>query len=61
MRESQLDIVGKGLIGANWLYGKLDESGQFSGHSIAYIYNDLSTAMVGEFANGLMVMVLLRT
>ncbi len=43
------------LIGGSWLFGKLDSNGEFTGEDIAYIYNDIKTAFVGEFKNGLMV------
>jgi len=48
-------ICWKGLIGGGWLYGEVDELGEFSGDNIAYIYQDLNTALLGNFQKGLMV------
>ena len=50
-----IGICWRGLIGGAWLYGKVDEIGEFSGDKIAYIYPDLKTALVGRFINGTMV------
>ena len=35
--------------GQGWLYGQVDDHGHFSGHEIAYIYPNLSTALLGTF------------
>ena len=35
--------------------GIVDQAGQFTGDSIAYLYPDLSTALVGIFQAGVMV------
>ena len=35
--------------GQGWLYGPVDERGHFSGPQIAYIFPDMSTALVGTF------------
>lgn len=45
----------KGLKGGAWLYGKVDEKGEFTGDNIAYIYQDLTTALRGKFREGVMV------
>ena len=45
----------KGLIGGAWLYGLVDEKGQFTGNEIAYIYPDLQTVLLGTFKKGRMV------
>ena len=44
-----------GLIGGAWIYGKVDEMGEFTGHNVAYVNQDLKTLYVGTFENGLMV------
>ena len=41
--------------GDSWLYGTLDRSGHLSGRSCAFLYPDLSTALVGDFRLGKMV------
>ena len=38
-----------------WLYGKVDKSGHFTGHDIAYIYADLTTVIYGTFDNGVLI------
>ena len=43
------------LLGETYLYGVVDENGEFTGPDIAFIYQDLELAIVGEFQNGLMV------
>ena len=43
------------MIGGGWIYGNVDENGDHTGHDIAYIYNDLSTAWLGHFEKGVMV------
>ena len=45
----------QGLIGGAWIYGKVDEKGEFSGHNVAYVNQDLKTIYIGTFENGLMV------
>ena len=45
----------RGLYGGSWVHGEVDEEGEFTGDEIAYIYNDLKTAFVGKFKEGLMV------
>ena len=48
-------ICWRGLIGGAWLYGEVDELGEFTGDQIAYIYPDLKTSLLGRFINGTMV------
>ena len=43
------------LLGGTYLYGVVDENGEFTGPDIAFIYQDLELALVGEFKKGLMV------
>jgi len=43
------------LEGGGFLYGSVGPKGLFSGSKNAYIYPDLSTALVGEFKDGKMV------
>ena len=45
----------RALLGGTYLYGVVDENGEFTGPDIAFIYQDLELALVGEFQNGLMV------
>jgi histone-lysine N-methyltransferase SETD7 len=45
----------KGLLGGSWIYGKVDENGDFSGDDIAYINQDMSTAFKGRFSKGVMI------
>ena len=37
-----------------WLYGIIDDSGQFTGDDIAYIYDDLTTVIYGTFDKGVL-------
>ena len=37
-----------------WFYGPLAPDQTFSGESIAYVYSDLTTALVGRFRNEVM-------
>ena len=48
-------VCWRGLIGGAWLYGIVDDIGEFTGDEIAYIYPDLNTALFGKFVNGTMV------
>ena len=50
-------ICWRGLVGGAWLYGEVDEIGEFTGDQIAYIYPDLRTCLLGKFINGTMVCV----
>ena len=45
----------RALLGETYLYGVMDENGEFTGPDIAFIYQDLELALVGEFQKGLMV------
>ena len=45
----------KFLVGGTFIYGIVDENGKFTGPDIAFIYQDLELALVGEFKNGIMV------
>ena len=45
----------RALLGGTYLYGVVDENGEFTGPDIAFIYQDLELALVGEFQKGLMV------
>ncbi|TRY75439.1 hypothetical protein TCAL_09504 [Tigriopus californicus] len=50
-----IGIAWKWLEGDGFLYGRLDRSGEFTGSNIAYLYPDLVTCLIGEFANGQLV------
>ena len=43
------------LVGSNYLYGLVDKNGEFTGESVAYIYQDLKIALIGYFKKGIMV------
>lgn len=43
------------VIGSGYIYGNVDEKGEFTGDDIAYIYPDFQTVMFGEFKNGIMI------
>ena len=45
----------KGLLGGSFIYGKVDEKGEFSGDEISYINQDISTGFKGSFKNGIMI------
>ena len=48
------------LVGGAWMYGNVDKNGEFTGtNDIAYIYPDLELLMVGQFKNGLLVIITL--
>ncbi len=47
-------IHGKGKFDG-WFYGPTVDDGQFSGDNIAYIYQDLTTVILGTFQNGVLV------
>ena len=49
-----------GLIGGSWIYGKVDDMGEFTGHNVAYVNQDLRTLYIGTFENGLMVCIILE-
>ena len=52
-------ISWRSLVGGAWLYGHLDPMwggpGEFSGADIAYIYPDLTTAILGTFDKGILI------
>ena len=41
--------------GGGWLVGRQDGRGEYTGSGIAFLYPDLSTAIVGEFCRGVLV------
>jgi len=43
------------MLGGGWLVGKVDNNGTFTGPDIAFLYSDLSTALVGEWRDGKLV------
>ena len=44
------------LVGGTYIYGVVDNRGEFTGsNDIAFIYQDLELALVGEFNKGIMV------
>ena len=44
------------LVGGTYIYGVVDNHGEFTGsNDIAFIYQDLQLALVGEFNKGIMV------
>ena len=44
------------LVGGSWMYGIVNKNGEFTGVSnMAYIYQDLELAMVGNYNKGLLV------
>ena len=54
------DGVGRGqcwqwVEGGGWLTGPLDSSGDFTGDNIAYLYPDLTTAILGRFDKGVLI------
>ena len=48
-------IVWSRLRGGGWLVGPVDQQGDFTGDNIAYLYPDLSTAILGQFYRGQLV------
>jgi len=45
----------RSLIGGSYLYGIVDEKGEFTGtNDIAFIYQDLELALIGQFDKGIM-------
>ena len=50
-----------GLIGGAWIYGEVNENGEFTGNNIAYVNQDLKTLFIGAFKNGLMVRIIVPT
>jgi len=43
------------MLGGGWLVGRVDDTGAFTGADIAFLYPDLSTALVGEWRDGQLV------
>ena len=48
-------ICWQSVLGSAWLVGHLDSVGQMTGSDVAFLYPDLSTALVGQFRNGELV------
>ena len=48
------------LIGSTYLYGIVNDKGEFSGDNIAFIYQDITHALIGKFNKGIMVRFLKR-
>jgi histone-lysine N-methyltransferase SETD7 len=48
-------ICWQSVLGSAWLVGHLDSVGQMTGSDVAFLYPDLSTALVGQFENGKLV------
>ena len=44
-------------MGSTYIYGNVDRYGEFTGDDIAFIYQDLQLALIGEFKKGIMVMI----
>ncbi len=42
-------------MGGSYITGVVDGKGELTGGDIAYIYQDLTTAFVGRFEDGIMV------
>ena len=38
-------------MGGSWIYGKVNDKGEFTGHNVAYDNQDLKTIYVGTFEN----------
>ncbi len=45
----------RGLLGDSWVGGRVDPEGRFTGEEMAFVNQDIRTAFVGKFENGLMV------
>ena len=45
----------RSLVGETYIYGNVDKNGDFTGPDIAFIYQDLELALVGQFNKGMMV------
>ncbi len=43
------------MVGGSYITGVVDGKGELTGDDIAYIYQDLTTAFVGRFEDGIMV------
>ena len=49
----------RSFVGNTYIYGNVDEDGEFTGSDIAFIYQDLELALVGKFNKGMMVSIYL--
>ncbi len=49
--------VWRGLTGGTWVTGDVDEEGSITGDDVAFVYQDLKTAIVGKFRDGVLVSV----
>ena len=46
----------RSLLGGTYVYGIVDDMGEFTGSKdIAFIYQDLELALIGDFKRGIMV------
>ena len=45
----------QGVEGGGWITGQVDSRGELSGDNIAFIYPDLTTAILGRFERGVLV------
>ena len=45
------------LVGSTYIYGNVDRYGEFTGDDIAFVYQDLQLALIGEFKKGIMVII----
>ena len=52
-RSGKIILGGKRLFGP--FLGIVDKAGEFTGDCIAFVYPDLSTALVGKYAGGVMI------
>lgn len=43
------------VLGGGWVVGRVDSTGSYTGLDIAFLYPDLSTALVGEWRDGELV------
>lgn len=48
-------VVWTKMVGGGWMVGCVDDSGQYTGSQIAFLYPDYSTALFGTFHNGEMI------
>ncbi len=47
--------VWRGLPGGTWVTGRVDQEGELTGEDVAFVYQDLKTAVVGRFKDGILV------
>ena len=43
------------MKGGGWILGRQDSEAEYTGDNIAFLYPDLSTALVGKFLQGILV------